>query len=138
MAHEDSNEEGLVIRVQTTLYRHDSPELWDRLKKMPPKRRGAALVIAMHRALAFQELARERAGGNWAPHERAASKSNKSLAGRAAVEKPTAITAQPGPVQPEGNDVHVGVAVPLDVASVASVFSARALAAFTAGPPGVS
>lgn len=138
MQHESDDEQRLIVRVQTTVYRRDYPELWDRLQGVPAKRRGAALMAAMHRALAFEQAARALGTGG-APAQ----------VGNAVATQPNAQVRQVGDeARPPGraSTGRKAAAEPLapvesvspDVAAVASAFTGDALAAFTSVPAGVS
>lgn len=138
MQHESDDEQRLIVRVQTTVYRRDYPELWDRLQGVPAKRRGAALMAAMHRALAFEQAARALGTGG-APVQ----------AANAVASQPSAQAAYSGEearVPGGGSASRKATAEPVapvesvspDVAAIASAFTGDALAAFTSVPAGVS
>ncbi len=138
MQAERDDEERLIVRVQTTVYRRDYPELWEHLQHVPPKRRGAALMAAAYRALAFKQAARTLANSNEPFQANTAvhmppPTAPVQLAG-AVASIPARLTSQ----EQQRPQARVIAAVSTDVEAIASAFTAEELAAFISWPMRVS
>ncbi len=138
MQAERDDEERLIVRVQTTVYRRDYPELWELLQHVPQKRRGAALVATAHQALAFKQAARTLANSNEPCQENTAMHMPPTtvpvqLAG-AVASIPARLSSQEQQ-RPQSREI---AAVSPDAEAIASMFTAEELAAFISWPMGVS
>lgn len=138
MQAERDDEERLIVRVQTTVYRRDSPELWELLQQVAPKRRGAALMAAAHRALAFEQAARTMGNPNGPLPANAAAHIPPAPASVQHVAAATPIATRLSSPEQERPQSRELAPMSSAVETIASAFTAEALAAFTSGPMGVS
>lgn len=138
MQAERDNEERLIVRVQTTVYRRDYPELWEHLQHVPPKRRGAALMAAAYRALAFQQAARTLANSTEPLQKNTAMHMTPPTApvhpAGAVASIPARLTSQEQQ-RPPSREI---AAVSPEAEAIASAFTAEELAAFISWPMRVS
>ncbi len=138
MQVERDDEERLIVRVQTTVYRRDYPELWELLQQVSPKRRGAALMAAAHQALAFERAARTMGNPNGPLQANAVAHIPPASASVQPVAAATSIATRLNSPEQQRPQTREIAPVSPDVETIASAFTADALAAFTSGPMGVS